>query len=122
MESQPISPGGKPDIAPARKPTVSNESVKKASPTPPASGVEDTVTLSNQSKQVLSRPPQSAPSQTAEASDNKKLLSVTDNNDVVMKVIDKKTQEVVKQIPSEEQLNLKDAIRNVVDDITPSDS
>ncbi len=129
MESQPISPGGKPDVAPARKPAVSNESVKKANPTPPASGVEDTVTLSNQSKQVQSRPTQSknppennAPSPTAEASDNKKLLSVTENNDVVMKIIDKKTQEVVKQIPSEEQLNLKDAIRNVVDDITPSDS
>ena len=129
MESQPISPGGKPDVAPARKPTVSNESVKKANPTPPVSGVEDTVTLSNQSKQVLSRPAQTAtppennaPSQDAGASDNQKLLSVTDNNEVVMKVIDKKTQEVVQQIPSEEQLNLKNAIRNIVDDITTGDS
>ena len=129
MENQPISPGGKPEVAPPRKPAVNNESVKKASPTPPASGVEDTVTLSNQSKQVLSRPAQSenppennASSTDPITSDNKKLLSVTENNDIVLKVIDKKTQEVVKQIPSEEQLKLKDAIRNVVDEIAPSDS
>ena len=129
MESPPINPGRKPDVAPPRKPAVSSESVKQARPTPPAGGVEDTVTLSNQSKQVLSRPAQSenppennASSQGSVASDNQKLLSVTDNNDVVLKVINKKTHEVIKQIPSEEQLNLKDAIRNIVDDITPSDS
>ena len=129
MESQPISPGGKPDVASTRKPAGSNEPAKKTNPTPPAGGVEDTVTLSNQSKQVQSRPTQSEnpPENNASptgpiTSDNKKLLSVTDSNDVVMKIVDKKTQEVVKQIPSEDQLNLKDAIRNVVDEIAPSDS
>jgi len=129
MENQPISPGGKPDVVPVQKPTVSKESVKKASPTPSANVVEDTVTLSDRSKQVLSRPGQpenppenNAPSQDSGASDNTKHLSVTDDNDVVMKVIDKKTQEVIRQIPSEEQLKLKHAIRNIVDDLKPSDS
>ena len=42
---------------------------------------------------------------------------MTENNDVVLKVIDSKTQEVVKSVPSEEQLDLKDAIRNELENI-----
>lgn len=87
------------------------------------------MTLSSQSKEVQARPVESTnpPENTTQSrdsgvSDNEKHLSVTDDNDVVMKVIDKETQEVVKQIPSEEQLNLKNAIRDVVDDITHGDS
>ena len=133
MESQPISPGGKPDIVSARKPTVSNETVKKSTPTPtttPASsGVEDTVTISSQSKEALSRPVQvenppenNKVAQDSGVSDKQTNLSVTDHNDVVMRVVDKDTQEVVKQIPTEEQLDLKNALRDIVDDITQGDS
>jgi hypothetical protein len=39
-------------------------------------------------------------------------LSVTENNDVVLEVIDPKTKEVVRTVPSEEQLELREAIRN----------
>ena len=130
MESQPISPGGKPDIVSTRKPTVSNETVKKSTPTPTSSRVvEDTVTISSQSKEIQPRPVESTKPpennkvvQGSGVSDKQTNLSVTDHNDVVMRVVDKDTQKVVKQIPSEEQLNLKNALRDVVDDITQGDS
>ena len=44
-------------------------------------------------------------------------LSVTDNNDVVLEVIDPQTQKVVRTIPSEEQLDLKAAIRKEIDKV-----
>ena len=50
--------------------------------------------------------------------DNSRKFSVTDNNDVVSKIVDNKTQEVVKQIPSEEQIQLKSAIRDGIKNIS----
>jgi uncharacterized FlaG/YvyC family protein len=42
---------------------------------------------------------------------------VTDNNDVIIQVIDPKTQQVVKSIPTEEQIQLKNAVRDGINDI-----
>jgi uncharacterized FlaG/YvyC family protein len=43
---------------------------------------------------------------------------MTEGNDVVIEVIDPKTQEVVKSIPSEEEIQLKNAIRDGINDIS----
>ncbi|HIL69465.1 MAG TPA: hypothetical protein EYG38_06415, partial [Verrucomicrobia bacterium] len=45
-------------------------------------------------------------------------FSVTDDNDVVLQVIDPKTQEVVRSVPSEEEIQLRSAIRDGVNEIT----
>jgi len=50
--------------------------------------------------------------------DKSRQLSVTEGNDVVLKIIDNKTREVVKQIPSEEELDLRNAIRDGVEKIS----
>ena len=50
--------------------------------------------------------------------DNSRKFSVTDGNDVVLKIVDNKTREVVKQIPSEEELQLKSAIRDGIENIS----
>ena len=107
MESAPINP--------ARKPVVTSTGVRPAaggggdSTLPSSSQVntEDTVTLSKQSQRAFAK---------TDLDDQKRQLSITDANDVVMKIVDTKTREVVKQIPSEDELQLKDAIRNVVED------
>ena len=49
--------------------------------------------------------------------DNSSQFSITDAHEVVLKIIDNKTQEVVKQIPSEDELKLKSAIRDGVEAI-----
>jgi uncharacterized FlaG/YvyC family protein len=46
-----------------------------------------------------------------------KKISVTDENDVIVQVIDPKTQKVVKSIPTEEQIQLKNAVRDGINDI-----
>ena len=43
-------------------------------------------------------------------------LSVASNNQVVMKLIDPETRDVVRQLPPEEQLRLREAMRNAAED------
>ena len=52
----------------------------------------------------------------------KSQFSVTEANDVVLKIVDNETQEVIKQIPSEEELDLRNAIRDGVERIAPKDN
>jgi uncharacterized FlaG/YvyC family protein len=54
--------------------------------------------------------------QTSTNNEQKK-FSVTDGNDVVIQVIDPKTQQVVKSIPTEEQIQLKNAVRDGINEI-----
>ena len=54
--------------------------------------------------------------QTSTNNEQKK-FSVTDDNDVIIQVIDPKTQRVVKSIPTEEQIQLKNAVRDGINDI-----
>ena len=44
-----------------------------------------------------------------------KKLSISDNNDIVLEIRDPQTQEVVRAVPSEEQLELKKAIQDAVE-------
>lgn len=48
-------------------------------------------------------------------------LSVTDNNQVVMKVVDPKTKQVVRQIPPEELIRLREAIQKAADEVRITD-
>ena len=123
MESAPINP--------SRKPVVTPTGVRPAAggggnSTPPSSSqvnTEDTVTLSKQSQRALSKTGGVSQEQDpSNVEDQKREFSITDANDVVLKIVDIKTQEVVKQIPSEDELQLKDAIRGVVEDISENNS
>ena len=101
----------------ARQPVVNNglRSPKASppkevnSPTTPNLGQgNDSVTLSNSAKQRVS-------SETEGGSDFQQKFSIASNNQVVLKVIDPKTQDVVRQMPPEEQLRLREAVRNLAE-------
>ncbi len=107
MDSQAVNSAGnpKPPTAPKPQPASSSSGSKAvAAPDPKPSG--DSVEVSVQAK-VL-----------AETSSTQRKFSVTENNDVVLQVIDPKTQKVVKSIPSEAEMQLRNAIRDSVSDIT----
>jgi len=110
MDIQAVKPVGDPT---APKPQSSSSSSKSSSsPEPKSSG--DTVDLSSQG-QALEQVSKSG--QTSPSSEQRK-FSVTDDNDVVLQVVDPKTQKVVRSIPSEEAMQLKNAIRDGVSEIT----
>ncbi len=112
MDTQAVNSAGNP-TAPKPKPIAPS-----SSPTGESSPVKtgDTVSLS-QEAQSLAQPDKASSSKTASAGSEQRKFSVTDNNDVVLEVIDPQTQEVVRTVPSEEQLELRDAIRNELDKI-----
>ncbi len=139
MDSASINPVKGSDIQTA-KPSVSSG---QSASTPPKAEVEatakDTVTLSPAAKDALeksaSETTQNASRQSSSSgtptsadrpknesenlsADNSRQLSVTDANDVVLKIVDNDTREVVKQIPSEEELQLKTAIREGAENIS----
>jgi len=112
MDTQAVNSTGNP-TAPKLKPTASSSrSVADTSSAPNG----DTVSLS-QDAQDLAQQDKTSSSKTTHAGIEQRKLSVTDNNDVVLEVIDQQTQKVVRTVPSEEQLELRDAIRDELDKI-----
>jgi uncharacterized FlaG/YvyC family protein len=111
MDTQAINSAGNP-TAPKTKPTASSPRSAAESSSAPTEG--DTVSLS-QVGQDLAQPEKVSSS--ASAGSEQRKFSVTDNNDVVLEVIDPQTQKVIRTVPSEEQLELRDAIRDELDKI-----
>lgn len=138
MDSSSINPVKGPDIQTAKPSAPSAQPVASPPKAQVKAAPKDTVSLSSAAKNALES---SAPEVTREASsaspanvarqvdgpkiesgdaglENSRKLSVTDANDVVLKIVDSKTREVIKQIPSEDELHLKNAIRDGVENIS----
>lgn len=115
--------------------SASSPGLSIPSPIPQNSGV-DTVSLSSQGKIALENAEKTS-SSVAEpktnieikspleqsqrnSSDLNRQFSTTEDNQVVLKIIDRETQEVIKQIPPEDEIKLKEAIRQVVQDFQTS--
>ncbi len=110
MDTQAVNSAGNPTVPTSKVSAKSSGS--NSSPTPKAT--VDSVDLSDQAQELAKT---SGETQTG-ANVGQKKLSVTDSNDVVLKIIDPETQKVVKSIPSEEEIQLKSAIRDGISEIT----
>jgi len=140
MDSASINPVRGPDVKTAKPQASSGKSASAIPGVEGESTPKDRVTLSPAGKNALERgvpvatqggfsrqpPPANASGDggrpengNADLNANKsRKFSVTDANEVVLKIVDNKTREVVKQIPSEEELRLKAAIRDGVENIS----
>ena len=107
MDIQNVNSAGNPTTPTAKTRSASANPGFKAETAPDPKQPEDSVSLSVKGQNLAQIGVRSA------KSEQRKFL-VTDDNDVVLKVIDSKTQKVVKSIPSEEQMDLKVAIRDGV--------
>ena len=112
MDTQTVNSTGNP-IAPKIEKVNSSPLSEKGSSAPIN---QDTVNLSQEAQSLVQRDGASA-NTTKYAGSEQKKFSFTDNNDVVLEVIDPQTQEVVRTVPSEEELELRDAIRNELDKV-----
>jgi uncharacterized FlaG/YvyC family protein len=115
MDTQAVNNTGNP-TAQKLKEVNSSPLLEKISASPSSVSTSDKVNLS-QEAQSLARRDRASANTTKYADSQQKKFSVTDNNDVVLEVIDPKTQEVVRTVPSEEELELRDAIRNELDKV-----
>ena len=111
MDSQAIGPVEKNSIQVDRK--LSSEGSKVPSGGSATGQPNDTVSLSQRGQAAVSQPVQGN-SGSRTGSELRK-IDVTDNNQVVVKIVDGQTQKVVRQIPPEEQVSLKQAIQENLD-------
>ena len=109
MDTSVVNNQGNP-ITPKPKPAAAISPSRTS--TPPT---EDIVSLSKEGVSLAQGKVE--PSSDSSFGGEQRKFSVTENNGVVLKVIDPKTQEVVKSVPSEEELQLKNAIRNELENI-----
>ena len=76
----------------------------------------DTVSLSQRGQAAVSQQVQSNGG--GKPGSELRKIDVTDDNKVIVKVVDSETQEVVRQIPKEEEVRLKQAIQENLKDLT----
>jgi len=111
MDSQAIGPVEKNSIQVDRK--LSSEGSKVPSGGSTAGQQNDTVSLSQRGQAAVSQQIQS--NNAGQTGSELRKIDVTDNNQVVVKIVDGKTQKVVRQIPPEEVVSLKQAIQENLD-------
>jgi uncharacterized FlaG/YvyC family protein len=113
MDTPAVNSAGIPQVQPPKTQPSSSSSGSKSVQTSETKGLDDKVDLSSKAKLLVKN---TKGVQTSMNNEHKK-FSVTDDNDVVIQVIDPKTQQVVKSIPTEEQIQLKNAVRDGINDI-----
>jgi uncharacterized FlaG/YvyC family protein len=113
MDTPAVNSAGIPPVQPPKTQPSSSSSGSKSVQTSETKGLDDKVDLSSKAKVLVEN---KKGVQTSMNNEHKK-FSVTDDNDVVIQVIDEKTHQVVKSIPTEEQIQLKNAVRDGINDI-----
>ena len=113
MDTPAVNSAGIPPVRPPKTQPSSSSSGSKSVQTSETKGLDDKVDLSSKAKVLVKN---TKGVQTSMNNEHKK-FSVTDDNDVVIQVIDEKTHKVVKSIPTEEQIQLKNAVRDGINDI-----
>ena len=111
MDSQAIGPVEKNSIQVDRK--LSSEGSKVPSGGSTAGQQNDTVSLSQRGQAAVSQQIQS--NNAGSTGSELRKIDVTDNNQIIVKIVDGQTQKVVRQIPKEEEVRLKQAIQENLD-------
>ena len=111
MDSQAIGPVEKNSIQVGRK--LSSDGSKVPSGGSTAGQQNDTVSLSQRGQAAVTQSLKS--NNSGQTGSELRKIDVTDNNQVVVKIVDGKTQKVVRQIPPEEVVSLKQAIQENLD-------
>ena len=111
MDSQAIGPVEKNSIQVGRK--LSSEGSKVPSGGSTTGQQNDTVSLSQRGQAAVSQQIQG--NNAGPTGSELRKIDVTDNNQIIVKIVDGQTQKVVRQIPKEEEVRLKQAIQENLD-------
>ena len=111
MDSQAIGPVEKNSIQVDRKLSSAGSKVPSGGST--TGQQNDTVSLSQRGQAAVSQQIQS--NNAGQTGSELRKIDVTDNNQIIVKIVDGQTQKVVRQIPKEEEVRLKQAIQENLD-------
>ena len=111
MDSQAIGPVEKNSIQVGRK--LSSEGSKVPSGGSSTGQQNDTVSLSQRGQAAVTQSLKS--NNSGQTGSELRKIDVTDDNQIIVKIVDGKTQKIVRQIPPEEVVSLKQAIQENLD-------
>ena len=114
MDTQAVNSAGNPTVPQPKTKSSSSSSESKAVPTAEPKASDDAVDLSSEAQSLLKS---KMDGQQASSNNKQRKYSVTENNDIVIQDIDPKTREVVKSIPTKEQIELKNSVRDGINNI-----
>ena len=114
MDSQAIGPVEKSSVQVDQKLSSEGSTVSSGGST--TGQRSDTVSLSQRGQAAVSQQTQS--NNAGSTGSELRKIDVTDSNQIIVKIVDGKTQKVVRQIPKEEELRLKQAIQENLDNLT----
>ena len=115
MDSQAIGPVEKKSVQVDKKLSLEGKKVLSGGST---SGEQnDTVSLSQRGQAAVT---QLIKSNSDVSTEKLRKIDVIDNNQVVIKIVDGETHKVVRQIPKEEEVRLKQAIQENLDNLSDS--
>ena len=101
--------------SPTRPASVAGDAAPKVNAGPPAPTPGDTVSLSTQAQRTQSTAgTQNSFQPILVAGASQKIRSFTETNRLVTQVVDPVTKKVIRQLPSEGEVQLKEAIKNLV--------
>lgn len=75
---------------------------------------EDIVLISQNAKNAVNKSSQKS-SDSFVINNNRISYSLTENNDLVIRIIDKDTKEIIRQIPPEEMIKIKEALQKALE-------
>ena len=113
MDTEAVNSSGNLTIPPSKKQSDSLNPRSEAVSASEPKVSSDKVDLSSKAQALV----QDKNGVQGSSNNEQRKFSVTDDNDVVLQVIDPKTHKVVKSIPTEEQIQLKNAVRDGINDI-----
>jgi uncharacterized FlaG/YvyC family protein len=114
MDTQALNASGNQTVPPTHKQSSSSSEGSKTDPKFDSKVLSDKVELSSKAKVLV----ETKNKVQVGTNDEQRKFLVTDDNDIILKVIDRKTQKVVKSVPSEKEIQLKNAVRDGVSNIT----
>ncbi len=117
METEPINNSANRPVTPPGQPVVKKETGPStnsggAVPQGPRQPEPDMVTLSSEGRRALEEV-----ETTGSSGNTQREIQVTENKQVVLKIKDQSTDEVIKQVPSEPEVRLRQAIQDKVDSL-----
>ena len=79
-----------------------------------ASEIVDVVSISENAKKMIAKSYDKS-SGSIEINNRRIKYSLTENNDLIIKIIDKKSDEVIRQIPPEEMVKIKEMLAKILE-------
>ena len=101
MDTQAVNSAGNPKVPPPKTQSSASSTGSKAVATPETKASGDSVDLSSEAQALV----ESKKGGQASSNSEQRKFSVTDDNDVVLQVIDPKTQKVVNLFPLKNKYN-----------------